>query len=90
MDDTAESLQLRKNALMRAIRGARGDSSLPLLPRKTGESDPELSYAQERLWVLDRVGMAGSAYNVPIALRMRGRLDVQALERAFAEIVRRH
>ncbi|WP_420125381.1 amino acid adenylation domain-containing protein, partial [Longimicrobium sp.] len=48
------------------------------------------SFAQERLWFLDRVQNAGALYNMPEALRLSGPLDVSALERALGEIVRRH
>ena len=49
-----------------------------------------LSYAQERLWLLEQIGGLGSAYNMPAAVRLRGALDVAALERAFAAVVERH
>jgi amino acid adenylation domain-containing protein/FkbM family methyltransferase len=90
MDEGTDSFRQRKEALARAVRAVRSRTQLPLLPRGTAEALPALSYAQERLWVLDQAGMAGSAYNVPMALRLRGKLDVDALQQAFAEIVRRH
>lgn len=49
-----------------------------------------LSSVQERLWFLDQVSPGGHAYNVPMALRLRGVLDVSALQRAFNAIVGRH
>ena len=49
-----------------------------------------LSSAQERVWVLDQVDGGTAAYNAPRALRIRGALDVGALQRALDEIVRRH
>ncbi|HEV7588712.1 MAG TPA: amino acid adenylation domain-containing protein [Longimicrobium sp.] len=49
-----------------------------------------LSFAQERLWFLDRMEPGSALYNVPAALRLRGALDAHALERALGEIVRRH
>lgn len=48
------------------------------------------SFAQQRLWFLDRFEPDMPAYNIPVAWRMRGRLDVFALQRALDEIVRRH
>ncbi|GAA2581463.1 condensation domain-containing protein [Actinomadura fulvescens] len=48
------------------------------------------SYAQRRLWFLERLDPGGSAYNVPVALRLRGPLDVRALDRALQAVVRRH
>ena len=49
-----------------------------------------LSYAQERLWLLEQIGGLGSTYNMPASVRLRGALDVVALERAFAAVVERH
>jgi len=49
-----------------------------------------LSFAQERLWFLDRFTADGPLYNLAHARRLRGPLDVAALERALREIVRRH
>ena len=65
----------------------RMSSGIPHVPR-TG--DLPLSFAQERLWFLDRLQPGGSSYNIPAALRLAGRLDVGALAPALAAIVRRH
>ncbi|HEY9404511.1 MAG TPA: condensation domain-containing protein, partial [Pyrinomonadaceae bacterium] len=48
------------------------------------------SYAQRRLWLLDQLDPGAPPYNVPTATRLSGHLDVTALERALAEVVRRH
>jgi amino acid adenylation domain-containing protein len=48
------------------------------------------SFAQQRLWLLDRIDPGSAAYNIPVALRIVGELDVVALERALNEVVRRH
>ncbi|MCB0564418.1 MAG: amino acid adenylation domain-containing protein [Phaeodactylibacter sp.] len=49
-----------------------------------------LSNAQRRLWVLDQLEENLTAYNIPAALRLAGRLDTAALERAFALLFERH
>jgi amino acid adenylation domain-containing protein len=49
-----------------------------------------LSFAQERLWFIDRLELGSTAYNLSRALRLGGALDERALERALGEIVRRH
>jgi amino acid adenylation domain-containing protein len=49
-----------------------------------------VSFAQERLWFLERLQQGGTVYNVPARLPLHGALDEAALERALGEIVRRH
>src|SRR5262249_52327868 len=61
----------------------------PLVGQPRGEGLP-LSYAQERLWFLEQLGLVGPAYNMPAALRLEGKLDVGALEGSIREVVRRH
>jgi amino acid adenylation domain-containing protein len=48
------------------------------------------SFAQQRLWFLDQRQPHSAAYNVPAAYRILGDIDVEALERSFSEVVRRH
>lgn len=49
-----------------------------------------LSFAQQRLWFLDQLEPANTAYLIPAAVRLKGTLDVTALERTLNEIARRH
>ena len=49
-----------------------------------------LSFAQERLWFLDRLAPGKSIYNIPIAVRLEGWLDVARLEGALSAVVDRH
>ncbi|HLL46785.1 MAG TPA: amino acid adenylation domain-containing protein, partial [Longimicrobiaceae bacterium] len=48
-----------------------------------------LSFAQERLWFVHQLEGVGALYNIPVARRLCGVLDVEALERALGEVVRR-
>ncbi|TNF57031.1 MAG: amino acid adenylation domain-containing protein, partial [Burkholderiales bacterium] len=56
------------------------------------ESDApaELSFSQERMWFMHQLAPDSSAYNVPLALRLRGPLDGHALEQALQHMVARH
>lgn len=49
-----------------------------------------LSFAQQRLWFLDRLQPGNPAYIMMAAVRLRGDLDVAALERGFQDLVQRH
>ena len=51
---------------------------------------PLLSFAQERLWFLDQLNPDSAVYNVPLAVKLSGRIDPETLERSVNEIVRRH
>lgn len=56
-----------------------------------GGTDHEpLSFAQERLWFIDRFQPGGFAYNITGGIRMAGQLDIAALERSLGEVLRRH
>ncbi len=69
------------------------DTSLaapPIVPTPRDGPSPPLSFAQQRLWFLDRLEPGSTTYNLPLALRLRGRLHVRVLERALGEVVRRH
>src|SRR5262249_11252245 len=79
--------------LSERIEGAGLRSEVAALPalfsRQWGEKQP-LSHAQQRLWLLQQLEPSSTAYNVATALRIRGELDVGALERAFEQVIGRH
>jgi amino acid adenylation domain-containing protein len=80
-------------ALGKAIDAARHQGTEPILPPIGSVSRAgalPVSFAQQRLWFLDQMEGAGSAYNMPGALRLEGTLDVAALQESLTEIVRRH
>jgi len=68
---------------------ASGLTLTPILPVK-GENSISLSFAQQRMWVVDRLLTDGSVYNMPYAMRLLGVLDVQALEKSLNYIIERH
>ncbi|MBF6354171.1 amino acid adenylation domain-containing protein [Nocardia higoensis] len=49
-----------------------------------------LSYAQQRMWFLNRFEPDSPAYSIPIVMRLRGRLDLEALRAAVGDVVARH
>src|SRR5205085_2778966 len=66
-----------------------GPQAPPLVPAGRDGALP-LSFAQQRLWFIDQLAPGRATYNIPHALRLRGALDVAALERSLGEVVRRH
>ena len=61
----------------------------PLLPL-ADDAPPPLSFAQQRLWFLDQLQPESPAYNVPLAVRLSGQLDIPSLQQALSEVSRRH
>ena len=61
----------------------------PITPAPRDRPIP-LSFSQQRLWFLDRMEPGSAAYNLPFAVRLRGALDADALERALTALVARH
>jgi amino acid adenylation domain-containing protein len=78
----AEQIEL----LLRAADGVQ----TPPIERISRDQALPLSFAQQRLWFLDQLDPHNPSYNIPFAVRLSGALDVIALQRSFAEIVRRH
>ncbi len=69
-------------------RAGAGGSAQEIRPREGGGPAP-LSFAQQRLWFIDRMEPGSPAYNIPHVLRLRGELDARTLRRALTETVRR-
>jgi len=62
----------------------------PIPARPVGRASEPLSYDQERLWFLERLQPELSVYTVPMMLRLRGRLDLDALRWSVTTLIRRH
>jgi amino acid adenylation domain-containing protein/non-ribosomal peptide synthase protein (TIGR01720 family) len=73
-----------------ALRQEGGAPAAPPIERAPRDAPLPLSFAQERLWFLDRLEPNSSLYNVPSGRRLSGPLDAAVLERALREVVRRH
>ncbi|HSF38968.1 MAG TPA: amino acid adenylation domain-containing protein [Thermoanaerobaculia bacterium] len=67
-----------------------GEPAAGPLPRAPRDQPIPLSFGQERLWFLDQLEVRSAAYNVPAAVRLRGRLDMPALAAALNGIAARH
>ena len=71
------------------LRGGAGATPAPAIARRTAVDAP-LSFAQQRLWVLDHLEPASRSYDVLAVLRLHGPLDVSALQDSLAAVVARH
>src|SRR2546428_6607706 len=64
--------------------------AVPVIERREGQQVRPLSFSQRRLWFAQQLDANSSAYNIYGAVRLRGHLDVESLQRSLNEIVRRH
>src|SRR5689334_23169863 len=78
-----------KRALLERKRKQESASAPPLRARERGEHAP-LSFAQQRLWLIHQLDPNSYLYNVPRAIRIRGEVDIELLESALNEVIRRH
>src|ERR1019366_1580816 len=86
-----ETTTLAEQALLveAALRNAKQVQRPPLVPLARTQTLP-LSFAQQRLWFLDQLHPGDAAQNIPLAMRLTGPLDLDALTWSLQEIVRRH
>ncbi|MBC8087147.1 MAG: hypothetical protein H7Z40_07750, partial [Phycisphaerae bacterium] len=90
MSSTESELELERERLLAELLADEGfDEPAGIGPRNAAEPVP-VTFAQEVLWLLDRSTPGLSAYNTPLARRIRGPLDIQALERALTVLAERH
>ncbi|MET8872032.1 amino acid adenylation domain-containing protein [Nocardia sp. NPDC004604] len=78
---------------VRALAAALGDTvAMDTTGLRRGQRPPRipLSPAQQRMWFVNRYDPDSGAYNVPIALRLTGRVDPAALEAAMRDVLERH
>nr|WP_218007388.1 non-ribosomal peptide synthetase [Nocardia otitidiscaviarum] len=86
-------------ALAAAVADAAPAAAEPVLAPRTDHGPVPLSPAQQRMWFLNRFdtagaatadGTAAAAYNIPLAIRLTGDLDIEALAAALSDVTARH
>ncbi|MEK2479683.1 condensation domain-containing protein, partial [Streptomyces noursei] len=81
----------RQQRIAALVKSRAGRPARSEIPRSvTAGESVRLSPAQERIWFLDQLGLAGPAYNVPMALSFDGPVDAETLRRCFHEVIERH
>src|SRR5436190_14597229 len=61
-----------------------------VIPARPDRDSAPLSFTQRQMWLIDQMTPGNPAYNLPYGYRLRGRLDLAALEQAFNQVIRRH
>jgi hypothetical protein len=88
--DDLERLRLHKTSVIDFLKqGSAPGNAVALVKRPRPDIAP-LSYGQQRLWFLAQLEQSSANYNVPLALRLQGKLNPSALLRSIETIVDRH
>ncbi|MFE3696233.1 condensation domain-containing protein, partial [Streptomyces sp. NPDC059129] len=87
---TVAELTMSANSAMPPLPGDGEAVDLPVVVPVPRDRPLPLAYPQQRLWFLDQLIPDNPFYNLPVGVRIQGRLDVRALHRTVTEIVRRH
>ncbi len=72
------------------IRNSEAGISMPPITKVPREGHLPLSFAQQRLWFLDQLEPGSASYNIPAAFRLKGKLNVEVLEKSINTVIDRH
>ncbi|OAR02192.1 hypothetical protein LLEC1_03413 [Akanthomyces lecanii] len=81
-----------QNPTLAGVQAVISGSCMPItsIPASVLDGPVEISYSQGRLWFLEQLEIGANWYTIPYAVRMRGPLDIDALNRAFRALEQRH
>ncbi len=88
-DEIKQEVVNRKTELIEFLSQAKKAHQEPI-PRIPRDQPLALSFAQQRLWFLNQLEPDNSSYNMPTAIRIQGKLDLEVLKKTFSEIICRH
>ncbi|BAY41871.1 nonribosomal protein synthetase (plasmid) [Nostoc sp. NIES-2111] len=87
----AELSPEKRALLLQKLNQEKGKASPAKIPPQSRDTHKfPLSFSQQRLWFFSQLEPQSSAYNIPAAIRLTGRLNIAALENSINEIVHRH
>lgn len=81
-------LSYEQEKLLNKLLGQKTEENIYTI--QTGGEGFPLSSSQLQLWIFDRINPGSSAYNIPIAIRISGDLNIEALQYSFNKIIQRH
>ncbi|MBP1122769.1 MULTISPECIES: non-ribosomal peptide synthetase [Pseudomonas] len=90
--DSVKSLSARERKALAVLLKRQGVNLYgvtPIAVRET-QAPSALSYAQQRQWIIWQLEPHSAAYNIPLALRLHGALNVEALRRSVEQLIERH
>ncbi|PBK54515.1 D-alanine--poly(phosphoribitol) ligase subunit DltA [Pseudomonas syringae pv. actinidiae] len=90
--DSVKSLSARERKALAVLLKRQGVNLYGVTPiaRRETQAPSALSYAQQRQWIIWQLEPHSAAYNIPLALRLHGTLDVEALRRSVEHLIERH
>src|SRR5215469_3940580 len=84
------SSETRKLLALRLKQKGISTPGTQVIPQRETQAPCPLSFAQQRLWFLDQLEPESTAYLIPQAHSLRGKLHIECLRRSLEELVRRH
>lgn len=90
-NELLQAIRMRKRELLAFIQKGRGrDASAASLSRCPQGQPVPLTFAQERIWFFEQFMPGNPFYNMPLAVKLNGKLDIARLRDVFHELARRH
>ncbi|NEP36780.1 amino acid adenylation domain-containing protein, partial [Moorena sp. SIO3B2] len=77
-------------SFLRQVKQATNTIETFIEPIERNGNPPPLSFAQQRLWFIEKMALSSNAYNMPLTLHLVGKLDYVALQKSLNQIIARH
>ncbi|NMO20761.1 type I polyketide synthase, partial [Pyxidicoccus fallax] len=87
---TVAGISARIEAMLQSAFPAEGAAAQEVMYRIDRAGEQPLSVVQERVWRMEQLDPGNPSLNMPLAVRLKGALDVEVLERSVNEVIRRH